>query len=107
MSPRKPILALSFVLFASLMALPARSSAQVGDFFDDSSELVLSNYRVVAERPSDGGLSEVDVAADLTNVGSATWLNAGATILFVPPEMQILQMILSSAGRGRFLGLAC
>ena len=94
MSPRKPILALSFVLFASLTALPARSSAQVGDFFDDSSELVLSNYRVVAERPSDGGLSEVDVAADLTNVGSATWLNAGATILFVPPEMQILQMIL-------------
>jgi hypothetical protein len=91
--PRSYLRQLPKFLVCSLL-LAASLRAHAADFFDDSSELVLSGYRVVAVRPVESGRSEVDVEADLTNEGDATWLNAGATITAVPEDMEIVQMVL-------------
>lgn len=92
MPPRLALRPMALLLVA--VAVLSRPPARAADFFDDSSELVLQSYRVVAERPQGDGVSEVDVAADLTNVGSGVWLSAGATIVSLPPDMEALQIVL-------------
>ncbi len=73
-----PIYLLTLVAFLLSGTVPAR--AQTNPQLDDSDELNLHGFRIVAVREINQRRSEVDIAADLSNVGPAVWASAKAKL---------------------------